>query len=329
MPSLKSSPVSLPEFKGRSLLDTRADHFSAGLIYSLFEHADELEKIEEKFGNYFDPRENVSRIQRVVACLFLEPSTRTMLSFQTAVYRLGHNAVVMDCGMGSSMSKGETDVDTTLNFLAMKPDALVIRSNHSPALEKLISNLPIPVISGGTGTQSHPTQALLDAYTILKECGSIKGQRVLITGDILHSRVARSDFDVLSKLGADIAICGPENLLPPQSEIPDIKIFHDLDEALSWPSVYMGLRIQLERHDSPDLKTAALESYHARFGLNRDRLKKLSKDAIIMHPGPINHGVEFSLDVVEDPRSRILKQVSNGVLIRAALLSKILGDRDR
>jgi aspartate carbamoyltransferase catalytic subunit len=324
MPSLQSSPTTLSEIYGRSLLDTRAPHFGSEQIVSLFEKADELANFGKKFGNYFDPAMVKTHVPKVVACVFLEPSTRTLLSFQTAIYRLGYNSLVMDCGSGSSMVKGETDVDTVLNIVAMNPDALVIRSNHSPALEALLPKLSIPVISGGTGTQSHPTQALLDAYTIFKERGTLKGQRILIVGDIAHSRVARSDFDVFTKLGAEIAVCGPQNLLPPTAEIPGIKVFADLDEGISWASVYMGLRIQLERHESADLRKAALDTYHLRFGLNRNRLKKLSSDAIIMHPGPINHGVEFSSDVIDDPRSRVLKQVMYGVLIRATLLSRIL-----
>jgi len=209
----------------------------------------------------------------------------------------------------------------------MRPDALVIRYNKSPELDELLPKLPIPVVSGGNASAAHPTQALLDAYTIYRERGAnkpdLRGERVLIVGDIIHSRVARSNFDVLTKLGAEIAVCGPPKLLPRVGEIPNVRIFHDLDEAMSWPTVYMGLRVQLERHEPGETGSGSLEAFPERFGLNQARLTKLSPDALILHPGPINHGVEFAPGVTDDPRSRILVQVSNGVLIRAALLAKI------
>lgn len=326
MPSFDASPLIADR---RSLLDTRqlkADDFS-----SIFATADRLAAMGQRFGNFYNPRESsenskslAERTPRLIACLFFEASTRTKLSFQAAAYRLGHRVLEMDAGSGSSMAKGETEYDTILNVMAMGPDLLVIRSNKSREVDELLPKLKVPVISAGTGTQAHPTQALLDAYTICRERGSLKGQRVLIVGDIRHSRVARSNFDVLSRLGAEIAVCGPESLIPEASEIPGIRVFANLDEAMAWPTVFMGLRIQFERHDSAELKSA-VDEYHMRFGLNRERLKKLSQDAIIMHPGPINHGVEFSMDVTKDPRSRVLAQVANGVLIRAALLARILG----
>ena len=299
----------------KSLLDTRS--LSENEILNLFSHADRLAVQSNNFSNRGP--------QRVVSLLFFEPSTRTRMSFQTAAYRLGHQVSTMELFGGSSLAKGETFGDTVLNIVAMQPDALVIRYGKSEELDQLLPTLQLPVISGGCGTSAHPTQALLDAYTIQKERKSVKGQRVLIVGDVRHSRVARSNFDVLAKLGAEIAVCGPEELLPNAGEVPGVKIFTDLDEAVGWADVYMGLRIQLERHNMDDIRTDALGEYHRQFGLSADRLQKLSKDAIIMHPGPINHGVEFSAEVLKDPRARVMKQVTNGVLIRAALLSKVLG----
>ena len=301
----------------RSLLDTSS--LSETEILNLFSHSDLLAARGKNFYNHGP--------QRVVCLLFFEPSTRTRMSFQTAAYRLGHHVSTMELFGGSSLAKGETFGDTVLNILAMQPDVLVIRYGKSSELDELLPTLSIPVISGGCGTRAHPTQALLDAYTISRELKSIKGQRVLIVGDVRHSRVARSNFDVLTKLGAEIAVCGPQELLPSPGEVPGLKIFGDLDEAVGWASVYMGLRIQLERHNMDDIRTDALGEYHRQFGLTASRLEKLSKDAIIMHPGPINHGVEFSAEVLKDPRSRVMQQVTNGVLIRAALLSKVLGEK--
>lgn len=328
MPRLQSgSPTSQSASQRWSFLDTRP--FSATQILSLFHKADELRECAAKYGQFHEPRaaEQADRESKVVFLLFLEPSTRTRLSFEMAALRLGHRVTVMDAGSGSSRVKGESDVDTVLNVVAMGPDALVIRYNKSPELDELLPQLPIPVVSGGNASAAHPTQALLDAYTIYRERGgrknNLQGERVLIVGDIIHSRVARSNFDVLTKLGAEIAVCGPPKLLPQTGEIPNVRVFHDLDDALAWPSVYMGLRVQLERHEPGETGSASLEAFHERFGLTAARLKKLSSDALILHPGPINHGVEFAPGVTDDPRSRVLVQVSNGVLVRAALLAKI------
>lgn len=307
------------------MLDTRV--LDENAIHALFSHAKELETYYEKHGVFFDPDKSKRLAPKVIACLFFEASTRTFMSFQMAVIRLGHQVLTLDIGAGSSILKGETEEDTVANVAAMGPDAIVIRYNRSAGLEKLLPTLPIPVISAGIGVSSHPTQALLDAYTIFESRGSVRGEKVLIVGDVAHSRVARSNFDVLTKLGAEIGVCGPDRFLPSADEVPGVKIFKSLNEALEWPTVVMGLRVQLERHEDPKLKGRSIEDYkseyHAEFGLNGARLKKLRPDAIILHPGPINHGVEFAPEVVEDPRSRVLDQVKNGVLIRAALLSKI------
>lgn len=316
------------KLSGHSLLDT--DFLSKNDILELFAAANELESLGEKHGNYFDPSVETSFRSRaaVVCCLFFEPSTRTRMSFQTAAYRLGHQVLTMELFSGSSLSKGETYVDTVLNFAAMQPDIMIVRYGRSPELDELLPTLRIPVINAGSGMMAHPTQGLLDAYTIHREMGGIEGKRVLIVGDILHSRVARSNFDVLSKFGAEVGICGPKDLLPgpsDQESPPCVRHFETLEAGLEWTQVYMGLRIQMERHEVRALNMSSLDDYHRHFGLNRERLQLLAKDAIIMHPGPINHGVEFSSDVTKDPRNRVLKQVRNGVLMRAALLAGILG----
>lgn len=311
-------------FLNSSLFDTSA--LTEIDLLSLFSEADRLKRLSDQHGGFVDPRRKEHHRPKVVCCLFFEPSTRTRMSFQMASYRLGHQVLTMELNSGSSLSKGETYGDTVLNVAAMKPDAMVIRYGRSTELDELLPRLPLPVINAGNGTMAHPTQALLDAYTIHSELGSARGQRVLIVGDIAHSRVARSNFDVLKKLGAEVAVCGPASLLPEPEQTPGIRTFQDLDEAISWATVYMGLRIQLERHDASDLDLKSMEDYHSHFGLNQARLQRLAKGAIIMHPGPINHGVEFSADVMKDSRNRVLSQVTNGVLMRAALLSKILGD---
>lgn len=243
-----------------------------------------------------------------------------------AAYRLGHQVLTMELvAGGSSLSKGETLVDTVLNVAAMNPDVMVVRYGRSPELDLILEQLPMPVVNAGSGSIAHPTQGLLDAYTIFRERGGFVGQRVLIVGDIRYSRVARSNFDILQKLGAEVAVCGPEKLLP-SAPMEGVRFFSDLDEATRWCSVYMGLRIQLERHEAHSLNLESQDDYHQQFGLTKERLRILAKDAMIMHPGPINHGVEFCTDVMNDPRSAVLKQVANGVLIRGALLKRILNE---
>lgn len=328
---------------GRSLLDTRV--LSRKEIEEIFLKADSLadapsesrgdapNKVRENSPSGFRASLEGGPVSKnkgptpVVCCLFFEPSTRTRMSFQMAAYRLGFKVLTMELSSGSSLSKGETMTDTVLNFVAMKPDVLVVRYGISRELDALLPTLKVPVLNAGSGTLAHPTQGLLDAYTLRAEWGSLEGKRVLIFGDVLHSRVARSNFDVLSKLGAEIGIAGPDSMLPSTNGgVPEgVRKFDSFDEALPWADACMGLRIQLERHEAKDLDLNSMGDYHARYGLTAERLKKLRSDAIILHPGPINHGVEFAPEVVHDPRSRVLTQVTNGVLVRAALLALVLG----
>lgn len=311
----------------RSLLDTRA--LTTENITKLFRMADKFRERSEAHGFFYDAaRGPVKQGSKVVALLFFEASTRTRLSFQAAAYRLGLPVLTMEFA-SSSLSKGESLSDTIQNVLAMGPDALVLRYGSSAELDQLIPRLDIPVINAGFGTLAHPTQALLDAYTIYRERGQVVGERVLIVGDILHSRVARSNFDVLQKLGAEIGVCGPARFLPPGSEISGIRVFDSVDDGLRWATVCMGLRIQFERHQQEasddDHVARQVAEYHRSYGITRARLQSLIPEGILMHPGPINHGVEFSSDALEDPRCRVLQQVTNGVLIRAALLAKTVG----
>jgi aspartate carbamoyltransferase catalytic subunit len=315
MPTPSRDLTPLKRQSSASLLDTAS--FSPNDILELFSRAEKLKCLGESTGSFSTATKNFRR--RVIGLLFFEPSTRTHMSFQIAAERLGYGVMTLESAANSSLSKGETLADTVLNIVAMKPDGLVIRYGVDPELDRLLPTLSLPVMSAGTGTRSHPTQALLDAFTIHRELGSLAGVKVLIVGDIRHSRVANSNFDVLSKLGAEIGVCGPKHLLPNVADLPrTARVFEDLDEACGWCDVYMGLRVQLERHED---KTD-FSAYNLEFGLNSRRLQKLKKGAIIMHPGPINHGVEFSSEVMTDPRSRVLQQVSNGVLIRASLLAK-------
>ncbi len=311
---------------GRSLLDTRT--LSAEEIDEIFLKADLLSRAL-RLSTPKEASELRANLKGpVVCCLFFEPSTRTRMSFQMAAYRLGLQVLTMELSAGSSLSKGETMTDTVLNFAAMKPDVLVVRYGTSRELDSLLPRLDIPVLNAGSGTMAHPTQGLLDAYTLRQEWGSLRAKRILIFGDVLHSRVARSNFDVLTKLGAEVGVFGPESLLPSERSEGGlmgeygIRAFKSLEDALPWADACMGLRVQLERHETKELDAA---DYLARFGLTVKRLKLLRDDAIILHPGPINHGVEFAPEVIDDPRSRVLQQVTNGVTIRAALLAMILG----
>lgn len=248
------------------------------------------------------------------ALLFFEASTRTRMSFQTACARLGIYPMVLDGKSGSSLEKGETLEDTILNIDAMAPSFLVIRCGDDLDLQDLASKVRSPVINAGWGRRGHPTQALLDAYTMRKHLGTAQGQRVLIVGDVRHSRVASSHFELATKLGYEVALCGPEVFLPEHNEH---KVFTSLREGLEWASVAMALRVQLERHSQQH----SMADYRQKFGFTKDNLRALSSNALILHPGPINQGVELDSDVLEDSRCQVLDQVFNGVLIRQSLIS--------
>ena len=311
-------------FLKKSLLDTRT--LDVGQLLTVFCEADRLRDL---WGRNDLPVERKPTRKKVIACVFFEPSTRTRMSFEIAAFRLGFQVTLLDSAADSSLSKGETYTDTILNVAAMRPDALVVRYGNSAELDALLPLLSLPVLNAGSGVASHPTQALLDSYTILKARGKMPGQKVLIVGDIRHSRVARSNADVLLKLGAEVAVCGPQSMLPSQEELEalssNIKVFRNLDEGIQWATVYMGLRIQLERHGETAASQVSNSEFHRQFGLNQERLARLPQSTLILHPGPINHGLEFCSQVLTDSRSQVLTQVENGVLIRAALLSLILG----
>ncbi|MBH83180.1 MAG: aspartate carbamoyltransferase [Flavobacteriales bacterium] len=252
-----------------------------------------------------------------IANLFFENSTRTRLSFELAEKRLSADILNFSAG-SSSVKKGETLVDTVNNILAMKVDMIVLRHPDAGASTFLSKHIKIPIINAGDGTHEHPTQALLDAYSIREKYGNVKDKKVVIIGDILHSRVALSNIFCLKMLGAKVKVCGPSTLMPKYIESLGVIYEHDLISALEWCDVANLLRIQLERQRTnlfPSLK-----EYSMMYGLNKSRLDSLSKQITIMHPGPINRGVEITSEVADSKQAIILDQVENGVAIRMAVL---------
>jgi aspartate carbamoyltransferase catalytic subunit len=252
-----------------------------------------------------------------IANIFFENSTRTRLSFELAEKRLSADTVNFSAA-SSSVKKGETLIDTVNNILAMKVDMVVMRHPNPGAALFLSQKVKARVINAGDGTHEHPTQALLDAFSIRERLGSVEGKKVVIVGDILHSRVALSNIYCLQKLGAEVMVCGPTTLIPKYISDLGVKVSHNLREALEWCDVANMLRIQLERQDIKFFPS--LREYTMLFGLTKDILDGLSKEIIVMHPGPINRGVEISSDVADSKQSIILDQVENGVAVRMAVI---------
>ena len=255
-----------------------------------------------------------------IANLFFESSTRTRVSFELAEKRLSAD-VVNFSSSGSSVSKGETLVDTVNNILAMKVDMVVMRHPDPGAAMFLSRHVDARIVNAGDGTHEHPTQALLDAYSIREKLGRVKGVKVLIVGDILHSRVALSNIFCLQKLGAEVMLCGPTTLMPRYIGSLGVKVEHDLDKALRWCDVANMLRIQLERQGGDGVANfPSLREYAMLYGLDQERYQRIGKDVVIMHPGPINRGVEVTSQVADHANSIILDQVENGVAVRMAVL---------
>jgi aspartate carbamoyltransferase catalytic subunit len=252
-----------------------------------------------------------------VANIFFENSTRTRLSFELAEKRLSADVVNFSAS-GSSVSKGETLIDTVNNILAMKVDMVVMRHPKPGAAVFLAKHIQANVVNAGDGTHEHPTQALLDAFSIREKLGSVEGKKVVIVGDILHSRVALSNIFCLKKLGAEVMVCGPATLIPRYISELGVKVEHNLLKALEWCDVANMLRIQLERQDIKYFPS--LREYSMMYGLNKEILDNLPKEIVVMHPGPINRGVEITSDVADSKQSIILDQVENGVAVRMAVL---------
>ncbi len=261
-----------------------------------------------------------------IANIFFENSTRTKLSFELAEKRLSADILNFSAS-GSSVKKGETLIDTVNNILSMKVDMVVMRHPNPGAALFLSQKVNAKIINAGDGTHEHPTQALLDAYSIREKLGSVQGKKVVIVGDILHSRVALSNIYCLKKLGAEVMVCGPTTLIPKDMHLLNVKISHSLREAMEWCDVANMLRIQSERQEISYFPS--LREYSMQFGLNKEILNSLSKEIVIMHPGPINRGVEITSYVADSKQSIILNQVENGVAIRMAVIYLLAAKIDR
>jgi aspartate carbamoyltransferase catalytic subunit len=288
---------------------------------------EDLELIFKTADNFKDvinrPIKKVPSLRDVtIANLFFENSTRTRLSFELAERRLSAD-VINFAASSSSVSKGETLIDTVKNILAMKVDIIVMRHPNPGAALFLAKHVDASIVNAGDGAHEHPTQAILDAYSMRERFGAIAGLKVAIVGDILHSRVALSNIFCLQKLGAEVMVCGPETLLPKHIRSLGVKVETDLRKALQWCDVANMLRIQLERQDIRYFPS--LREYVMRFGLTREILDSLDKKITIMHPGPINRGVEITSEVADSDQSIILDQVENGVATRMAVLYLLAG----
>jgi aspartate carbamoyltransferase catalytic subunit len=295
----------------RSLLDV--EHLSAEEITSLLKLARKMHSGKPK---------PLLRGKRI-ALLFYEPSTRTRVSFEFAAKLLGtHTSVISS--QSSSIEKGESLVDTGKTLQALGADCIVVRHPSSGAPHVLARNLHIPIINAGDGMHEHPSQGLLDAYTILRHKKSLRGLKITMIGDIQHSRVVRSNVHILSKFGAEIVLCGPPELLPETaaSLAPGIKITRHAEDAIRKADAVMMLRVQKERLAGLKLE---VDKYVAQYQLNAERLKLAKKDAIVMHPGPMIRGMEIEPEVADGPQSVIEEQVKNGVYVRMAILSSCLG----
>jgi aspartate carbamoyltransferase catalytic subunit len=293
------------------------EHLDAAQITAILDTAEPFKEISERAIK----KVPVLRGKTIVN-LFFEPSTRTRISFEFAEKRLSADTVNIT-STGSSVQKGEGLVDTAKNLEAMRIDMVVIRHGSSGAAQFLAERIPSNVINAGDGRHEHPTQALLDLLTIRDQLGRLDGVRVCIVGDILHSRVARSNIWGLARLGAEIGVCGPRTLLPAQVEELGVQVFSRIEEAIEWADVLNVLRLQLERMEAGYIPS--LREYNRVFGVTRERVERAPRDLLILHPGPMNRGVEIDSDVADGPHSVILQQVTNGVAVRMAVLYLLAG----
>ncbi|MBV9881240.1 MAG: aspartate carbamoyltransferase catalytic subunit [Gemmatirosa sp.] len=261
---------------------------------------------------------------QTVVNLFFEASTRTRVSFEFAEKRMSADTVSISTA-GSSVQKGETLVDTARNLEAMRIDMVVIRHGASGAAQFLAERIESNVINAGDGTHEHPTQGLLDLLTLRDHFGRLEGLRVCIVGDVLHSRVARSNIWGLKKLGAEVAVCGPRSLLPSAVSELGVRVFDRVEAAIEWAQALNVLRLQLERMQAGFIPS--LREYNRVFGVTRERVERAPGDLLILHPGPMNRGVEIDSDVADGPHSVILEQVTNGVAVRMAVLYLLAGGR--
>jgi len=281
-------------------------------IELIFKRAEEFKEVINR------PIKKVPSLRDVtIANLFFENSTRTKLSFELAEKRLSAD-VINFSSSSSSVKKGESLLDTVNNILSMKIDMVVMRHPEPGAHFFLSKHIDASIVNAGDGTHEHPTQALLDAYSIKERLGKVKGLKVVIVGDVRHSRVALSNILCLKKLEAKVAVCGPPTLIPKHIKSLGVDVFYNIKEALEWADVANVLRIQLERQDIKFIPS--IREYQQYFGINKDLIQSLSSEVLILHPGPINRGVELSSDVADSDASIILDQVENGVAIRMSVL---------
>lgn len=287
-------------------------NITADDINLIFQTADNFKEVINR------PIKKVPSLRDItIANIFFENSTRTRLSFELAEKRLSAD-VINFTAASSSVKKGETLLDTVNNILAMKVDMVVMRHASAGAPHFLARHIDANIINAGDGTHEHPTQALLDTFSIREKFGEVAGRKVAIIGDIMHSRVAISNIFALQKLGAEVMVCGPITLLPKYIEALGVKVELDVQKALEWCDVANVLRIQLERQQVKYFPS--LREYSLYYGINKDRLNKLDKEIVIMHPGPINRGIELNSDVADSENAIILNQVENGVAIRMSIL---------
>ena len=290
-------------------------------IEIIFETADSFKKIINR------PIKKVPTLRDItIANLFFENSTRTRLSFELAEKRLSADVVNFSAS-SSSVSKGETLIDTVNNILSMKVDMVVMRHPNPGAHIFLQKHIDAKIINAGDGTHEHPTQALLDSYSIRERLGGVKGKKVVIVGDIKHSRVAISNIYALQKQGAEVMVCGPTTLIPKYISSMGVKVEHNLKKALEWCDVANMLRIQLERQEIKYFPS--IREYTLQYGLTKALLDSLNKEIVVMHPGPINRGVEISSEVADSDQAIILNQVENGVAIRMAVIYLLASKIDR
>ena len=286
-------------------------------IANIFNHAQAFKAVLDR------PIKKVPALQeKTIANVFFEPSTRTRLSFELAAKRLSAD-VINFTTQYSAIQKGESLLDSVQNILHMRVDIIIVRHAQPGVPHFLARQVRASVVNAGDGTHEHPTQALLDAFSIQERLGTLEGRKVLILGDVMHSRVALSNILCLKKLGAEVMLCGPPTLLPPYVEQLGVEICYKLAEALAWCEVVNVLRLQLERQQG--IYVPSLREYALYYGLSRSRLKACQHPPLILHPGPMNRGVEIDSEVAEDPSSIILQQVENGVAIRMAVLYMLSG----
>jgi aspartate carbamoyltransferase catalytic subunit len=307
----------LAPYLGKDLLGL--EHLSREQILGILDTSEPFKEISER------PIKKVPVLRgKTIVNAFFENSTRTRISFEFAEKRLSADTVNF-AASGSSVSKGETLVDTARNLEAMRIDMVVIRHSSSGAAQFLADRIASNVINAGDGKHEHPTQGLLDLLTLRDHLGKLEGTRICIVGDVLHSRVARSNIWGLQKVGAEVAVCGPKTLMPPAVEELGVTVFRRIEEAIEWADALNILRLQLERMKSGFVPS--LREYNRIFGVTNERLARAPHDILILHPGPMNRGVEIDSAVADGPHSVILRQVTNGVAVRMAVLYLLAGGK--